>query len=282
MNTLLDIKDLCVNFCQRGQVFEAVRGADLKIHQGEILGLVGESGSGKTVTALSITRLLPESGRISGGQIIFDGHNLLELTENELRRIRGRKISYIFQDPATSLNPVFTIGEQLIEAIAIHPALLRIEQSFMTQKGGVHQKGIKKEGLFDKAILALRDVGMPSPKDIMYAYPHQLSGGMKQRIMIAMAISCHPKLLVADEPTTALDVTIQAQILDLLIRLKDELQLTVLLITHDLSVVAQVANKTAVMQSGKIVEYGDTEIICRKPSHLYTKRLIDCIPILHR
>lgn len=261
MNELLEIRNLRVHFIQEGKVVEAVRAANLKIHEGEILGLVGESGSGKSVTALSVTKLLPKSGEIVGGEIIFDGHNLLKLREDELRHIRGGKISYVFQDPATSLNPVFTIGEQLLEVIALH------------------QK-VKKEEMFEKAISVLKDVGMPSPKDIMYAYPHYLSGGMKQRAMIAMAIVCRPRLLIADEPTTALDVTIQAQILDLLVRLKDELQLTVLLITHDLSVVAQVAEKTAVMQAGEVVEYGDTAIIYRKPSHSYTKRLIDCIPKL--
>lgn len=263
MNALLEIRNLQVNFRQEGKEVEAVRNADLKIHEGEILGLVGESGSGKTVTALSVTKLLPRSGEIVNGEVIFEGHDLLRLTDDELRTIRGGKISYVFQDPATSLNPVFTIGEQLIETIALH-------------------QRARKEEMFGRAILALKDVGMPAPEDIMYAYPHRLSGGMKQRAMIAMAISCRPRLLIADEPTTALDVTIQAQILDLLVRLKDELKLTVLLITHDLSIVAQVADKTAVMQSGEVVEYGDTEIIYRKPSHPYTKRLIDCIPKLRR
>lgn len=261
MNTLLEIKKLKVNFRQEGKTVEAVSGANLKIFEGEILGLVGESGSGKTVTALSITKLLPASGEITEGEIIFEGRNLLHLTEDELRNIRGGNISYVFQDPATSLNPVFTIGEQMIETIALH-------------------QSVKKEECFEKAISALKDVGMPAPKDIMYAYPHQLSGGMKQRVMISMAISCRPKLLIADEPTTALDVTIQAQILDLLVSLKDELKLTVLLITHDLSIVAQVAKKVAVMQLGEVVEYGDTEIIYRKPSHPYTQRLIECIPKL--
>lgn len=261
MNELLEIKNLRVNFRQEDKIIEAVRGANLAVHEGEILGLVGESGSGKTVTALSITRLLAKSGEIVDGKIIFDGRDLLKLSEDELKQVRGAKISYVFQDPATSLNPVFTIGEQLIETILLH------------------QK-IKKEECFEKATLALKEVGMPAPKDIMFAYPHQLSGGMKQRAMIAMAISCRPKLLIADEPTTALDVTIQAQILDLLLRLKEELNLTVILITHDLSIVSQVAKKVAVMQLGEVVEYGDTEIIYRKPSHPYTKKLIGCIPKL--
>lgn len=259
MSVLLEIKDLRLDFLHEAKDIEVLRGVNLKVHEGEILGLVGESGSGKTLTALSVTRLLPRSARITGGEILFDGRNLLASDEDDLRKVRGAEISYVFQDPATSLNPVFTIGEQLIESVELH------------------QK-TKKEESFDIAVAALKDVGMPSPKDIMYTYPHQLSGGMKQRAMIAMAISCRPRLLIADEPTTALDVTIQAQILDLLVRLKEELQLTVILITHDLSIVAQVAEKTAVMQEGRVVEYGDTAIIYRKPSHPYTKKLIDCIP----
>jgi len=259
MSILLEIRDLRLGFYQEKNIIEVLRGVNLKVHEGEILGLVGESGSGKTLTALSVTRLLPRSAGITGGGILFDGRNLLASDEDDLRKVRGAEISYVFQDPATSLNPVFTIGEQLIESIRLH------------------QK-TKKEESFDIAVAALKDVGMPSPKDIMYAYPHQLSGGMKQRAMIAMAISCRPRLLIADEPTTALDVTIQAQILDLLVRLKEELQLTVILITHDLSIVAQIAEKTAVMQEGRVVEYGDTAIIYRKPSHPYTKKLIDCIP----
>lgn len=259
MEPLLEIKGLKVDFPQEGKIAEAVRGADLKIFEGEILGLVGESGSGKSVTALSICRLLPRSAVIKSGSILFDGFDMLTLPEGKIRRLRGAKISYVFQDPATSLNPVFTVGEQLTETIMLHSQA-------------------KKDDAFEMAIEALKRVGMPSPKEIMFAYPHQLSGGMKQRVMIAMAVSCRPKLLIADEPTTALDVTIQAQILELLEELRKELKLTVLLITHDLSIVAQVAEKTAVMQEGTIVEYGDTEMIYRKPSHPYTKKLIDCIP----
>src|SRR3989338_1542152 len=260
---LLDIKDLHVDFRQDGKTVEAVRGADLNVFEGEILGLVGESGSGKSVTALSVTRLLPASAEIERGEILFDGREILKLSEEQLRRIRGAQISYVFQYPATSLNPVFTIGEQLIETIRLH-------------------HGSKQGDAFDIAVDLLKDVGMPSSKEMMFSYPHQLSGGMKQRVMIAMAVSCKPKLLIADEPTTALDVTIQSQILELLEKLREELNLTVLLITHDLSIVAQVAAKTAVMQEGKIVEYGDTDLIYRKPSHPYTKKLIDCIPKMSR
>ncbi|MDD4879535.1 MAG: ABC transporter ATP-binding protein [Candidatus Omnitrophica bacterium] len=258
---LLEINNLYVDFRQGEKTVEAVRGANLKIYEGEILGLVGESGSGKSVTALSVTRLLPGSAEITKGEILFDGREIFELSEEQLRNIRGAKVSYVFQDPATSLNPVFTIGEQLIETIRLHQAS-------------------KENEAFDTAVGLLKDVGMPSPKEVMFSYPHQLSGGMKQRVMIAMAISCRPKLLIADEPTTALDVTIQAQILELLEKLREELKLTVLLITHDLSIVAQVAEKTAVMQEGRIVEYGDTDLIYKKPSHPYTKKLIECIPKL--
>lgn len=256
---LLEIENLHVDFRQDEKIIEAVRGASLKVFEGEILGLVGESGSGKSVTALSVTGLLPKSAVIRKGGIFFAGADILKLSEEELRKIRGAEISYVFQDPGTSLNPVFTIGEQLTETIKLH------------QKTG-------KVEAFETAVASLKDVGMPSPKEIMFAYPHQLSGGMKQRVMIAMAVSCRPKLLIADEPTTALDVTIQAQILDLLEKLRQELDLAVLLITHDLSIVAQVAEKTAVMQEGKIVEYGDTDLIYKRPSHPYTRKLINCIP----
>jgi peptide/nickel transport system ATP-binding protein len=263
MNVLLEIKNLHLEFPNEERTVEALRGVDLRVHEGEILGLVGESGSGKTLTALSVTRLLPRSARITSGEILFDGRDLIGRDEDDLRKIRGAEISYVFQDPAASLNPVFTIGEQLIEGIELH-------------------QGARGEGSFGVAVTALKEVGMPAPKDIMYAYPHQLSGGMKQRAMIAMAISCKPRLLIADEPTTALDVTIQAQILDLLARLKEELRLTIILITHDLSIVSQVAEKTAVMQEGKVVEYGDTAMIYGKPSHPYTRRLIECIPKMKR
>lgn len=257
---LLEIKGLKVGFEQEHhKTVEAVRGADLKVFEGEILGLVGESGSGKSVTALSVCHLLPRTARIGAGSIVFDGRDTLTIPEGDLRKIRGAQISYVFQDPATSLNPVFTVGEQLIETIILH-------------------RKAKRDDAFDMAVEGLRSVGMPSPAQVMYSYPHQLSGGMKQRVMIAMAVSCRPKLLIADEPTTALDVTVQAQILELLEKLRDEFNLTVLLITHDLSIVAQVAEKTAVMQEGRIVEYGDTDLIYKKPSHPYTKMLIDCIP----
>jgi ABC-type dipeptide/oligopeptide/nickel transport system ATPase component len=257
---LLEVRDLHIGFSQDAREnVPAVRGADLKLYEGEILGLVGESGSGKSVTALSVTRLLPASAKVISGKIIFDGADMLELPEEDLRKVRGSRISYVFQDPASSLNPVFTVGEQIIEAITLH-------------------RGVSRGEAFDLAVGSLADVGMPAPSEIMFSYPHQLSGGMRQRAMIAMAISCRPRLLIADEPTTALDVTVQAQILDLLLSLKEVLGLTVLLITHGLSIVSRVAQKTAVMRQGRIVEYGDTELIYKKPSHPYTKGLISCIP----
>jgi len=257
---LLEVRDLHIGFLQEGrQIAPAVIGASLKLFEGEILGLVGESGSGKSVTALSITRLLPAQAKVTSGRIIFDGADMLELPEEALRKVRGSKISYVFQDPASSLNPVFTVGDQIVEAIMLHRGIGRSEAS-------------------DLAVGSLADVGMPSPSEIMFSYPHQLSGGMRQRAMIALAVSCGPRLLIADEPTTALDVTVQAQILELLLTLKERLGLTVLLITHDLSIVSRVAQKTAVMQRGRIVEYGDTELIYKKPSHPYTKGLINCIP----
>lgn len=269
MNTLLEIKNLHLEFPNEERTLEALCGVNLRVHEGEILGLVGESGSGKTLTALSITRLLPKFAKITRGEILFDGRDLIGRDEDDLRKIRGAKISYVFQDPATSLNPVFTIGEQLIEGIELH-------------QGTRGEGSLPRKAAFGIAVSALKEVGMPAPEDIMHAYPHQLSGGMKQRAMIAMAISCKPKLLIADEPTTALDVTIQAQILDLLVRLKEELRLTIILITHDLSIVAQVAEKTAVMREGQVVEYGDTAMIYNNPSHPYTRKLIDCIPKMRR
>ncbi|MFH0771358.1 MAG: ABC transporter ATP-binding protein [Candidatus Omnitrophota bacterium] len=261
MSILLEIKNLRINFRQGGRIIEAVRGADLKVEEAEILGLVGESGSGKSVTALSVTRLLPKSAIIASGEILFKGRDLLKLKEDGLRNIRGSNISYVFQDPATSLNPVLTVGEQITEVIKLHQAL-------------------SGKSAFAKAVDSLKEAGMSAASDIMFAYPHQLSGGMKQRVMIAMAISCKPDLLIADEPTTALDVTIQAQILDLLDGLRRELKLAVILITHDLSIVARLADKTAVMRAGEIVEYGKTKALYEKPAHPYTKKLIECLPKL--
>jgi oligopeptide/dipeptide ABC transporter ATP-binding protein len=232
------------------------------IDAGETVGLVGESGCGKSVTSLSILRLIPEPpGEIAGGDILFRGRSLLGLSEQEMRSIRGNAISMIFQEPMTSLNPVFTCGFQIMEAIQLHqqlgPAAAR-----------------------ERAIEMLRVVGIPSPEQRVDEYPHQLSGGMRQRVMIAMALSCNPALLIADEPTTALDVTIQAQILELIARLREEFGMAVLIITHDLGVVAEVSDRVAVMYAGKIVEYASTRSIFKQPVHPYTQGLLASIPTL--
>jgi oligopeptide/dipeptide ABC transporter ATP-binding protein len=259
---LLEVKDLNTHFFTVDGVVPAVDGISFTISKGETLGIVGESGSGKSVTARSIMRLVPHPpGKIISGSIEFNGEDLLSKKESEMREIRGRKIGMIFQDPMTSLNPLFTIGNQMIEAIMIH------------------QKVTKREAR-DKAIEALKMVGIPSPETRMDNYPHNMSGGMRQRVMIAMALSCNPELLIADEPTTALDVTIQAQILDLIKEMKSKLNMSVLIITHDLGVVADVADNIIVMYAGKIMEYGTTLDLYDNPLHPYTKGLLDSIPTL--
>lgn len=259
---LLEVKDLNTHFFTVDGVVPAVDGVSFSISKGETLGIVGESGSGKSVTARSIMRLVPNPpGKIVSGSIEFNGEDLLSKKECEMREIRGGKIGMIFQDPMTSLNPLFTIGNQMIEAIMIH------------------QKVNKKEAR-KKAIEALNMVGIPSPEARMDNYPHNMSGGMRQRVMIAMALSCNPELLIADEPTTALDVTIQAQILDLIKEMKNKFNMSVLIITHDLGVVADVADKIIVMYAGKIMEYGSTLDLFDNPLHPYTKGLLDSIPTL--
>jgi peptide/nickel transport system ATP-binding protein/oligopeptide transport system ATP-binding protein len=259
-NTLLEIKNLKTYFFTRKGVVKAVDGVDLRIHEGETVGLVGESGCGKTVTALSIMRLIPEPmGRIVDGSILFDGLDLAQATETQMQKIRGNRISMVFQEPMTSLNPVFKVGFQIAEAIKLH------------------QGGSTKEA-WERAIEMLRMVGIPSPESRVNDYPHQMSGGMRQRVMIAMALSCHPRLMIADEPTTALDVTIQAQILDLIQRLKEQVGSSILLITHNLGVVAEVAQHVGVMYAGHIVEYGDVITLFRNPKHPYTIGLFQSIP----
>jgi peptide/nickel transport system ATP-binding protein len=256
---LLEIKNLSTEFHTEEGVITALHDVSLTLYPSETIGIVGESGCGKSVTALSIMGLLPYSGIICQGSILFKGQDLLKKTKKEMRAIRGKEISMIFQEPMTSLNPVFTIGDQIMEAIIIH------------------QKISKKEALV-KAVEALKMVRIPSPEKIIYEYPHQLSGGMRQRVMIAMSLVCNPEILIADEPTTALDVTIQAQILKIIGALKDELNTAVILITHDLGVIAEMAQRVAVMYGGNIVEQGNVETIFEKSLHPYTEGLLLSIP----
>ena len=256
---LLEIKDLVTVFdTARGRI-KAVDGVSLQIHSGETLGVVGESGCGKTMLALSIMRLVPGNGKITNGEIIFSGQNLLTLSEEDMRARRGSEISMIFQEPMTSLNPVLRVGEQIAEAIRLH-------------------RNLPAKKALELSVDLLREVGIPDPQKRVRDYPHNLSGGMRQRVMIAMAMSCHPKLLLADEPTTALDVTIQAQILDLISSLKQKNNMAVIFITHDLGVIAQNAQKVAVMYAGKIVESAPVEALFAKPLHPYTEGLLESIP----
>jgi peptide/nickel transport system ATP-binding protein/oligopeptide transport system ATP-binding protein len=260
MAPLLEIKGLKTYFFTRKGIVKAVDGLDLHIDEGKTLGLVGESGCGKSMTALSIMRLVPEPmGRIVEGSILFEGTDLVKLSEPEMRRIRGNRISMVFQEPMTSLNPVLKIGLQLAEAIELH------------------QRLSSKEA-WQQSVEMLRMVGIPSPETRINEYPHQMSGGMRQRVMIAMALSCRPKLMIADEPTTALDVTIQAQILDLINKLKERVGSSILLITHNLGVVAEVAQSVGVMYAGHMVEYADVVALFKDPKHPYTVGLFQSIP----
>jgi ABC-type dipeptide/oligopeptide/nickel transport system ATPase component len=258
---LLRVANLGIQFGPTDNPVKAVDGISFEINTGETLAVVGESGSGKSVTALALTRLLAAPpARYVSGQINFDGNDMLQATQAELRAVRGKQIAYIFQEPGTSLNPVFTIGYQIGEAIELHRPEVR---------------DVKAE-----IVRALEKVGIRNPESRLGDYPHQLSGGMQQRVMIAMALACEPKLLVADEPTTALDVTIQKQIMDLLKELKQSSSMTILLITHNFGLVADFADRVAVMFRGKIVEMGTTAEVLRNPQHAYTRALIECVPKL--
>lgn len=261
MSHLIEVKNLQTHFPTRAGLVRAVDGVSFHVDRGELLGLVGESGCGKSITALSVMRLIAPPGKVVGGKIIFDGEDLLAVSEERMREIRGDDIAMIFQDPMTSLNPVYTVGEQIAEALRLHRKLSRKEAREAT-------------------IAAMKEVAIPDPARRVDDYPHQLSGGMRQRVMVAMALACDPKLLIADEPTTALDVTIQAQILELLSELRRTRELGVLLITHDLGVVAEVADRVAVMYTGRIVEESPVEELFARPKHPYTEGLLRSVPKL--
>lgn len=259
---LLEVKDLQTYFYTDNGVVKSVDGVSFEVKKGKTLGIVGESGCGKSITSLSIMQLVETPpGKIVGGQIMYNGEDLLKKNKDEMRKIRGGKIAMIFQEPMTSLNPVFTVGEQIMEALRIHTDM-------------------DKHKAKERAIEMLKLVKIPLAEKRFNEYPHQLSGGMRQRVMIAMALSCNPELLICDEPTTALDVTIQAQILDLINELKEKLGTSIMMITHDLGVIAEVADDVMVMYAGKVVEYGSADDIYESPKHPYTYGLMDCIPKL--
>ena len=258
---LLDIRNERLSFFTPAGEVKAINDVSFSMNEGDVLGIVGESGSGKSVTAYSIMGLNAEPGRLIGGEIHFNGHRIDQMSERELRKIRGNEVSIIFQDPMTSLNPVYTIGNQIVEVLRLHTHLNRKEQKA-------------------RAIELLRLVGISEPEKRLKQYPHEFSGGMRQRIMIAIALACEPKLLIADEPTTALDVTIQAQILELMIELKNKIGMSIIMITHDLGIVSTICEKIAVMYAGKIVEYGTVDEIFYETAHEYTKGLLRSIPKL--
>ncbi|MBL8679582.1 MAG: ABC transporter ATP-binding protein [Myxococcales bacterium] len=256
---LLRVEHLVTEFATDGGTLRAVDDVSFEIPAGGTVGIVGESGCGKSVTSLSILRLIQRPGRIASGKIVFDGRDLLALSEKEMRAIRGQKIAMVFQDPMSSLNPVYTVGDQIAESLILH------------------QQKSKRDALA-RAVELLALVGIPSPEERVHAYPHQLSGGMRQRVMIAMALACDPKLLIADEPTTALDVTIQAQILELLADLRKKTGMAVMLITHDLGLVAEFAEHVVVMYAGRVVESAPVKDLFRKPQHPYTRGLLRSVP----
>ena len=264
-NLILDVRDLHTTFSSGGKEFNAVDGVSLQVKRGETLAIVGESGSGKSVTSLSVMRLIPNPpGRISGGEILFRSRegeieDLVKTPQTKMRRIRGGEIAMIFQEPMTSLNPLFRVGRQISEAIQLH-------------------RNVDGRTALEEAVNMLRMVDIPAPEDRVNDYPHQMSGGMRQRVMIAMALSCRPSLVIADEPTTALDVTIQAQILDLMRTLQEEIGMSIMFITHNLGVVAEMAERVLVMYAGRIVEQGSVNAVFEAPRHPYTKGLMACIP----
>jgi oligopeptide/dipeptide ABC transporter ATP-binding protein len=257
---LLEVEGLVTSFPTRDGTVRAVSGVSFHVDRGEVLGLVGESGCGKSVTSLSILRLVARPGRIEQGAVRFEGVDLLKLSGDQMRQIRGERIAMIFQQPTSSLNPVWTAGRQIAEVLEVH-------------------RGMKRRAALARSLELLRMVGIPDPERRLRAYPHELSGGMAQRVMIAMALACEPELLIADEPTTALDVTIQAQILDLMRHLRQETGTAIILITHDLGIVAEMCDRVAVMYAGEIVEQADVQALFARPSHPYTRGLIGSIPV---
>jgi ABC-type dipeptide/oligopeptide/nickel transport system ATPase component len=261
MQNLLEVKNLRTQFFTDDGVVTAVDDVSFSVAPSEILGLVGESGCGKSVTSLSVLRLVSAPGKITGGEILWQGKNLLEYSGRQMREVRGNDIAMIFQEPMTSLDPLYTVGNQIIEAISLH-------------------QGLKGNAAREKAIESLRAVGIPEPEQRVDSYPHQMSGGMRQRVMIAIALSCNPELLIADEPTTALDVTVQATVLDLLKKLRAERQMAILLITHNMGLVAEMCDRVAVMHGGKIVEMASVAEIFANPRHPYTRDLLKSIPTL--
>jgi peptide/nickel transport system ATP-binding protein len=260
---LLSVEELCVEFTGSAGLARVLNGVSLTVDAGETLGIVGESGCGKSMTALAILRLVPSPpGRISGGRVVLDGEDLLQATDQRVQDIRGNRIAMIFQEPMTALNPVFRVGDQIVEGLTRH-------------------LGIPKDKAMVRATELLKAVGIPAPEQRVGEYPHQLSGGMRQRVMIAMAIACEPALLIADEPTTALDVTVQAQIFDLLRDIQAARGMGLILITHDMGAIAEMADRVAVMYGGRIVEEGTTADVLSNPQHPYTKGLIACVPALN-
>jgi ABC-type dipeptide/oligopeptide/nickel transport system ATPase component len=262
MTPLLEVQHLTVTFERAGTTLKAVDDLTLTIAGGETLGLVGESGSGKSVTALAILRLLQPAAKVTGGRILFEGRDLLALPESEMRSVRGGRISLIFQEPMTALNPTMRVGDQIAEALTAH--------------------GVRHDEARQRAAELLAAVRIPDPGARVRDYPHQLSGGMRQRVMIAIAVACRPPLVIADEPTTALDVTIQAQVLEMLAELKQRFNLALLLITHDFGVIAEMADRVAVMRKGQLVEQGRVRQILREPTHDYTRRLLNAVPGMSR
>ena len=260
---LLEVRDLTTSFFTDDGVARAVSGVSFDVREGETLALVGESGCGKSVTSLSVLRLIPPPGKIVQGEVHYRGRDLLRIGREEIRRVRGKEISMIFQEPMTSLNPVFTIGRQISEVIEVH-------------------EKVSSDEAHERTVAMLRYVGIPAPEQRANEYPHQLSGGMRQRVMIAMALICNPSILIADEPTTALDVTIQAQILELLNRLQSESRMSIILITHDLGVVAENAHRVAVMYAGRIVEFAESVELFTRPLHPYTVGLFESLPSTHQ